>query len=556
MLRVVGSVVHRIFKLLRRTFIPLAILLFLFTAVLDIHTQNFYNNRVVHVEKYTGGRISGLKRIRCHSWFGNCNQIVERSEDGTQGTDTITWYKIGRELSLDGSSYLDHQAWSSHDYLYVTYADTEGDAVVDVALGDPRSLEPPQYVVKELTKSKLGKAKSRFDVSGHYDLNGWTQLKDGIWVKYGPFESPEAITDITYLFGEDVIEPRPQWNLVDGSLSIYPHHPIRLSFARGVRRRELPKLRLSKDKMFKVLQLSDLHFTSGFGVCLDQKDAVDECHADAKSLAFIHRVIDEESPDLVVYTGDLIDGSRTFDYQTAFLKALSPVISRSIPFAIAMGEHDTSVFASRDVIVEFLTTLPFSTMHRQTQEQSIGNITNYVIPVMSDIDDSLAVSALYMLDLFEANSPEPLEKTLHRLYNSLPNKPSMSLEFQHYPIAEYRPRGAFALVGQYNEKTRLKSSRTDKNTRKVLSDIGVQCMSVGSEHTNECCIRSDAQPDQHLKELWMCFGPSVGEGAYGSTAMDRRVRLFKLDSQNNQITTWKRHRDDPSEVFDYQFIQK
>jgi predicted MPP superfamily phosphohydrolase len=516
----------------------------------DTHTLNIYNNHVARVEPYRGGHISDIKRIRCYTWYGSCNQIIEKSPDNAR--ISLTWYRIEKAIDLDG---LPSNSWSwYHDFLYVRYSkpgapNDPGHAIVDLVLGDPHSREPPAYVVKD-ARTSVGRPKSRLDIT--YNYNNWDLKPDGIWVKYDRPNAKDAITDVMYLFGPDIIEPRADWTLVPGARRFQSTLPIRVVVNRDVSDiGTMPVLKFNRENEFKVLQISDLHFSSNFGICKDQVEKQVECKADSKTLNFIHQVLDYEKPQLVVITGDILDGQNTFDYQTALLKALSPMITRSIPFAVALGENDFNKFVSRDEIVEFIASLPESVMVRDTEDRYIQNVTNYALPVF---EGDIVTGAIYILDIFNESS-EPVSTILQRSFKSLKQKPKLSIEFQHLPIQEYRPKGAFAIVGSYNEKHKLKKSKTDGNTRRALSDIGVQVMSVGSEHTNDCCIKGRAEGDS-LRELWMCFGGSVGEGAYGDSKQDRRVRLFRMNSQNNDITTWKRRQSDSATVFDYQYIYK
>lgn len=476
------------------------------------------------------------------------------ADTGSLEYEEQVWHKLDKSVDIRGES---PRSWSLyHEYLYIHKAaenkrfNIPRKAIVDIAIGEPGSSHPPYYVVKDL-EALDGKPKSRFDVAKNND--SWKLKHDVIWVKYDKSNSDNAIQDLMILFGEDVIEPRSDWKLCSGTLKANLKHLIRLTARRNTANshtdKQIPKLCETKDGEFRILQLSDFHFTENLGECRDQVTKDSACNASPKTLNFIHQVLDRESPNLVVITGDILDGFHTFDYQTAILKALSPIISRSIPFAVALGENDKNQFAPRYEIIEFLASLPFSMMSL-TEKTDFEQVTNYVLPVHNAQNE--VIDAIYILDIYSEASKEQALKYLKGAYDNLPSEPTLSIEFQHLPIQEYRPKTAFAIVGAYNEKGKLKS-KTDSQTRQILSDVGVQTMSVGSEHANECCILNDGKQDE-LQPLWMCFGGSVGEGAYNDGKQDRKVRLFDLKSKSNEITTWKRKQSDPHSVFDYQFI--
>jgi len=547
---------YKLQRLSKKVIIPLLVLIYLILSFFSLHTKNIYHNGLHHLEPYKGGPFDDIKKIKCYAWYGHCNQIIEKSD--IENGDVI-WHKIDKYLDLNGDS---PNSWALyHEYLYVHIPtkkrfNSPGRAIVDLAIGNPFSKDPPFYVVND-AQSRQGRPKSRLDIT--YNYNNWELRSNGIWAKYDKSNSEDAITNIMYLFGTDIIEPRNDWNLVIGDLH---SKGTKLTVHRGSLNqvgdvmKKVPIL-VQKNDEFKVLQVSDLHFNSNFGVCKDQLNDEPGCKADPKTLNFIHQVLDLETPDLVVITGDVIDGFNTHDYQTAILKALSPFISRSIPFAIALGENDVSKDVPKQDIIKFITELPFSMMGntdpKQHHNSISGDETNYALKIYDSKNDHLQ-NVIYILDIYSENSNQV--EFLTQTYNSFPEKPKFSLEFQHYPIKEYRPKSAFAIVGTYNEKNKLKV-KTEEKTRKILSDVNVQAMSVGYEHTNECCIHGEDK-DQGLNSLWLCYGGATGEGGYGNTKIkyERRVRLFRMNTKNMEITSWKRKQTEPSSVFDYQYIYK
>lgn len=533
--------------------------------------RNFYNNQINYdfVKPYQGGLIDDIKVIRCSSiLYGQCNQIIEVDSSGVEKV----WVKVDKYLDLNGVpahttniginwsvSSLWNKVFSSvennyHDYIYVHLFKLDqagahsGNVIVDIALGDSGSEEPPQYVTR-VSGALLGKAKSRLDMEA--TSTSWSKRNKGIWIKYDSINShaSKPISDLTYLFGDsDMVEPRENWKFVSGTLE--SHNRLRLSIHQGVR--NINSYFNGKGKYFvrnindsfKILQVSDLHFTSNFGSFkhqLNQEIELD-CKTDVRTLRFINKVLDQETPDLVIITGDILDGFTVEDYQTALLKALSPFIVRQIPYAIAFGFQDSHKYASKQEIIQFINTLPYSLL--------TDTETNYAIPIATPEKEML--SMIYILDLFQ-ESPHQLD-TLKSQMGSL-DEPNSSLMFQHSPIKEFRPKGTFGIVGQYNEKGRLSSLLTDPNTVQFIRDFNVKAISVGYEHMNECCIQPSID-----NGVWMCYSGASGEPSYdksskSATTMDRRARLFKLDWKDGVITSWKRRGgDDASEVFDYQYI--
>ncbi len=92
------------------------------------------------------------------------------------------------------------------------------------------------------------------------------------------------------------------------------------------------KLRFKSDGTFKIVQFTDTQ---------------DDQDIDPRTVLLIENVLDQENPDLVVFTGDNIAGGpsngglRTAeDVRKAIANIAGPVDSRGIPWLITFGNHD------------------------------------------------------------------------------------------------------------------------------------------------------------------------------------------------------------------------
>ena len=153
------------------------------------------------------------------------------------------------------------------------------------------------------------------------------------------------------LYGIDAIDPRPHWDLIRPPLQVQARHdtPVAsLSIRRGgappKSDREKPTLRARENGKFKIFQISDTHMVTGVGVCKDafgpDKQLLSERDADPLTVEFIGKILDIEKPDLVILTGDQLHHDIP-DSQSALFKVVSPMIERSIPFAVVFGNHDS-----------------------------------------------------------------------------------------------------------------------------------------------------------------------------------------------------------------------
>ena len=93
---------------------------------------------------------------------------------------------------------------------------------------------------------------------------------------------------------------------------------------------------------FKVLQLTDTHYVAG--------DPRSE-----RALTNVREMLDTERPDLVIHTGDILFGRP--DLESAH-EILQPIADRGIPFAVALGNHDSQFGATREDMYAMIREIP------------------------------------------------------------------------------------------------------------------------------------------------------------------------------------------------------
>lgn len=96
------------------------------------------------------------------------------------------------------------------------------------------------------------------------------------------------------------------------------------------------------DGTFKILQIADIHFGVRHEVCreVDWENATNPCVGDTNSTQMIERWLDKEKPDLVVFSGDQLNGQKSsWDEKSVMPKYLTPIINRKIAWASIMGNQ-------------------------------------------------------------------------------------------------------------------------------------------------------------------------------------------------------------------------
>ena len=129
------------------------------------------------------------------------------------------------------------------------------------------------------------------------------------------------------------------------------------------------------------MQVADLHFSVNQGECRDTD--INPCtDADNMTLTLLDSVIEKENPDLIVFTGDQLNGQGTsWDAKSVLTKFAKTVTDRQIPWAAIFGNHDDEDNDSRQDQIKYMQALPYSLV--QAGPKDIHGVGNYVLKVYS-----------------------------------------------------------------------------------------------------------------------------------------------------------------------------
>jgi hypothetical protein len=276
-----------------RTGLQLGILasaLFIFIYFLDsryrVLPDTIHNHLPAH---HPGLVVTDITVYTCR--FGSCKLPTDK------------WHRIEKDLYLKSG-------WITKAYVHIARKleeDLKGDdkVIVDVKVGrlDPSANEKGDSAEK------------------------WESREAGIWLKRSSrrhaSDGNRAVTSIDVLFGADAVEPRPNWEIRDQPL-LLDNAKEQLEARLSIRHGQSPKVdrpipRVRKDGRFKIMQASDLHLSTGLGLCRDAEPKGlngGKCDADPRTLEFVGRLLDEEKPDLVVLSGDQVNGETAPDAQS------------------------------------------------------------------------------------------------------------------------------------------------------------------------------------------------------------------------------------------------
>lgn len=460
--------------------------------------------------------------------------------------DPEKWHRIERDLYLS-------REWLSHAYIHIkrkreSELKDSDRVIIDVRISksEPAAVEHP------------------------HDVEKWESRPGGIWLKRTAkrhaSDSVKAITAVDVLFGSDAVEPRPGWHRIPQPVLLGDpgdNEEVHLTVRRGTPIPiEKPVLHVHKDGKFKILQVSDLHFSTGLGVCRDPEPPSvsrgGKCNADPRTLDFINSVLDDEKPDLVVLSGDQINGETSPDSQSALFKVVQIFISRKIPFATIFGNHDNEgSVSSREDLMQLTQTLPYSLS--DSGPVDVEGTGNYYVEILARGQSTHSALTIYLLDThgyspderqfhgydwikpsqidwFKSTAQALKHSPAHRDYTHV----HMDMAFIHIPLPEYRNiDDIFPGSGKYREAPTAPSFNS--GFKSALVEEGLLAVSCGHDHANDYCTLSKSANSTNKPELWMCYAGAAGFGGYGGYEGQRRkVRVFDFDMNEARIGTWKR----------------
>lgn len=335
--------------------------------------------------------------------------------------------------------------WNAKAYIYVSRKHEK-----DLVEGD-----------KVLLDLKVG---PKTPEQGPGEVGEWEKRTNGIWLlrssKRHASDSDHVVTAVDVLFGDDAEEVRDGWAiarvplLLDQGKNDYSAH---VTIRKGVPpERKKPKLQIDKNGKFKILQVADLHLSTGEGKC---REAVPDsyqdgpCRADPRTLEFVDKMILDEKPNFVVLSGDQVNGETSPDTQSAMFKIIALLKRHKLPWAAIFGNHDDSPQGlSREAQMEIMETLPFSLSTAGPAD--VDGVGNYYLEILAEGGSEHSAVTVYFLDTHayspdERNypgygwiKPSQIEwfretaqklKRPHKQYS----KHHLDISFIHIPLTEY-----------------------------------------------------------------------------------------------------------------------
>ena len=283
------------------------------------------------------------------------------------------------------------------------------------------------------------------------------------------------------------------------------------------------------DGSFKVLQITDTHIVFG--------DPRSE-----RAYENVAKMLELEKPDLVIHTGDVIFGAPA---EEGLRKVLGIIAEHKIPFAVALGNHDSEFGLSRTEVLDVIRTIPYNI--NTPADKGISKATNDVI-TLSGPDGVDRV--LYIFDSgrfmgIDGCGYDNVRLDQIQWYDSISReftarnggKPVNSLAFFHIPPAEFdyclRMAGddGWNFIGHMGEH--IGCSKLNSGLFQAMKINGdIQAIVCGHEHNNDFVMQ--------YMGVMLIYGRFSGCDIVYNDLKPNGARVFEFISGRRGFSTWVR----------------
>jgi hypothetical protein len=286
-------------------------------------------------------------------------------------------------------------------------------------------------------------------------------------------------------------------------------------------------LKFDSNGNFKIVQFTDIHEGPN-------KD---------KSIELMNKVLEYEKPNMVVLSGDNIDGKCTTsdEVRKAVNHIAEPMENRNIPWAIVFGNHDDE---HNMMTKEEMMKLYMSFEHNLSQigYKTFDRIGNYNILVEGS-RDKMPKFNIYMMDSGKY-APAIIGgynwikltqiwwyKRTALMLKQKYKKIIPSLMFFHIPLKNFKKAWEIGLIDgeRFEEESCAKINLCLFS--KIVRTGDVKGVFVGHDHLNNYCAA--------LNGIRLGYAGYTGYGSYGDDNIPRGARIFLINESNPaHFKTW------------------
>lgn len=320
-----------------------------------------------------------------------------------------------------------------------------------------------------------------------------------------------------------------------------------------------PKVRFNVRGQLKIAMFSDLHY--GENAWVDWGPA-----QDIASTRVMRSVLDDEAPDFVFLTGDLVTGEDLFrENATSYIDMIvQPLVEGGYPWASVYGNHDTAANITRVQILH--TEQRYRGSHTQHGPNAVSGVTNYFLDVYAsrpplrgswEERNERPIMRWWFFDSRGGDNHEPnwvdshVVKWFQREHARQQARSGVVPEIAvwHIPTHTYKELQAtldplkcpglnddVPLVGQGENDSAFNYTGQDLPFIQALQETKtIRAGFVGHDHGNAWCCK--------WGHMDLCFNKHSGYGGYGDWKRGARILLLKEDDLVNGTRSWIRMED-------------
>jgi predicted phosphodiesterase len=312
-------------------------------------------------------------------------------------------------------------------------------------------------------------------------------------------------------------------------LSVYS--PIKVSGSNSVVK---SKLKFNSKGTFKIVQFTDIHG----GPFLEKETS-----------NLISKILDFEKPDLVVITGDLIDGKckTNRDIKDTIQSIASIMEEGSYPWCITFGNHDDEhKLLSKKEMMKIIMSYPYNLS--QIGPKDIAGVGNYYLPIYNSKETN-PIFNLYFLD---SGNYAPKEvggynwiafnqiNWYRKVSTNLTKKnrtPIPALMFTHIALPEFKQLWETGKALGIRNEAECSPKINSGLFSSLLEMKDMKGVFVGHDHVNSY------EGDYYGIKLGYC--PGTGHNTYGRDGFPRGARVFLIREDDPAFfDTWVRTEND------------
>lgn len=258
---------------------------------------------------------------------------------------------------------------------------------------------------------------------------------------------------------------------------------------------------------------------------------------DPRTLELMNRILDKEKPNLVVLTGDNIDGKckTTKDVKKAITNIAGPMEERYIPWSIVFGNHDDEhLVMNKEQMMDFYMTFNYNIS--QIGFKTGNRIGNYNL-LIQGISSQTPEFNIYLLDSGKYCASGTYDyitcseicwyKTIAKKLKKQYKKVIPAVMFFHIPLQEFYT----AYQTGYVDGLRLEPEGAPLINTGLFDNIvntgDVKGIFVGHDHINTYTAV--------LKDILLCYAGNAGYATYGNPKLQKGARVFEINENNPSV---------------------